>query len=64
LWKEHHLGQANHSWSLWRWISLAEWLEMADRGWWRAGYFAAGNALAPNADLMRSARGAEASAAS
>lgn len=46
LWEEHQASAANHSWALWRWISLAEWLELRDRGWWRAGYFAAGNALA------------------
>ena len=37
LWAEHQAAAANHSWALWRWISLAEWLEMHARGWWRAG---------------------------
>ena len=46
LWAEHQAGTANHSWALWRWVSLAEWLELRDRGWWRAGHCAAGNAMA------------------
>ena len=37
LWTEHQAGRANHSWALWRWISLVEWLDLADAGWWRAG---------------------------
>lgn len=37
LWTEHQSGSANHSWALWRWISLAEWFEIRDSGWWRAG---------------------------
>ncbi len=35
LWNEHQAG-ANHSWELWRWISLAEWLELGRSGWWKA----------------------------
>lgn len=35
LWHEHQQG-ANNSWAIWRWISLAEWFELRDRGWWRA----------------------------
>lgn len=37
LWNEHQQLQANHSWALWRWISLAEWMDLRDGGWWRAG---------------------------
>ena len=37
LWNEHQAGTANHSWALWRWISLSEWLGIFDAGWWRAG---------------------------
>lgn len=37
FWHEHQSGQANHSWALWRWISLAEWLELSHAGWWRSG---------------------------
>ncbi|MEP6969938.1 MAG: asparagine synthase C-terminal domain-containing protein, partial [Betaproteobacteria bacterium] len=37
LWDEHQSGSANHSWSLWRWISLSEWLTIFHAGWWRAG---------------------------
>lgn len=37
LWEEHQSGKANHSWALWRWISLSEWLEIYSAGWWRAG---------------------------
>lgn len=37
LWSDHQADKANHSWALWRWISLAEWLELHQAGWWRAG---------------------------
>jgi len=37
LWDDHQKGDANHSWALWRWISLAEWLSIYRAGWWRAG---------------------------
>lgn len=37
LWSEHQSGQANHSWALWRWISLSEWFGIYNSGWWRAG---------------------------
>ncbi len=37
LWTEHQAGRANNSWALWRWISLVEWIDLADAGWWRAG---------------------------
>ncbi len=37
LWDEHQNGQANHSWALWRWISLAEWLDIHRCGYWRSG---------------------------
>lgn len=37
LWSEHQAGTANHSWALWRWISLAEWRALEHAGWWRAG---------------------------
>lgn len=37
LWVEHQSGEANHSWALWRWISLTEWLNIYQSGWWRAG---------------------------
>lgn len=37
LWEEHQTGSANHSWALWRWISLSEWLSIYRAGWWRAG---------------------------
>jgi len=37
LWEEHQAGSANHSWALWRWISLSEWLSIYRSGWWRAG---------------------------
>ena len=36
LWDEHQAGTADHSWALWRWISLAEWLALYRAGWWRA----------------------------
>jgi len=37
LWHDHQKGQANHSWALWRWISLNEWLTLGARGTWRKG---------------------------
>lgn len=37
LWEEHQDGQANHSWAIWRWISLSEWLALFRGGSWRAG---------------------------
>lgn len=37
LWHEHQDGGANHSWALWRWISLGEWLDMHGRGVWTNG---------------------------
>ena len=37
LWQDHQKGQANHSWALWRWISLNEWLTLGARGTWRKG---------------------------
>lgn len=32
LWREHTAGKANHSWALWRWISLSEWLNLIHSG--------------------------------
>jgi len=37
-WSEHQAGIANHSWALWRWISLSEWNEMYRCGYWRCGF--------------------------
>ena len=37
LWEEHLGGRKNNSWALWKWISLVEWFELNDRGWWRSG---------------------------
>jgi len=37
LWNDHQAGTANNSWAIWRWISLAEWLNIYHAGWWRAG---------------------------
>jgi asparagine synthase (glutamine-hydrolysing) len=36
LWKRHHAGE-NHSWALWRWISLNEWFALMDSGAWQRG---------------------------
>lgn len=38
LWQEHQDGVANHSWALWRWISLAEWKAIYRAGNWRGGF--------------------------
>jgi len=37
LWDDHQKGDANNSWALWRWISLAEWLSIHRGGGWRVG---------------------------
>jgi asparagine synthase (glutamine-hydrolysing) len=36
LWHRHLAGE-NHSWALWRWISLNEWFALVDSGAWRRG---------------------------
>ena len=36
-WRAHHEDGANNSWSLWRWISLEEWLRLLDGGHWQSG---------------------------
>jgi asparagine synthase (glutamine-hydrolysing) len=36
LWNSHQAGE-NHSWALWRWISLNEWFALTDSGAWRRG---------------------------
>lgn len=36
LWRRHQAGE-NHSWSLWRWISLNEWFALLESGLWRRG---------------------------
>jgi asparagine synthase (glutamine-hydrolysing) len=37
VWTQHQAGEANNSWALWRWISLAEWLAMHREDAWRQG---------------------------
>jgi asparagine synthase (glutamine-hydrolysing) len=37
LWDEHQAGTGEHSWALWRWISLSEWLSLFDDGTWSRG---------------------------
>lgn len=34
LWDEHQAGAAEHSWALWKWISLNEWLALFENGLW------------------------------
>lgn len=41
LWNEHQSGGANHSWLLWRWVSLSEWKRLMSAGWWRSGLYRA-----------------------
>ena len=36
LWSRHQAGE-NHSWALWRWISLNEWFALLESGVWRRG---------------------------
>jgi len=38
LWTEHCKEGKNHSWALWKWISLSEWLNNFKRGYWRTGF--------------------------
>ena len=38
LWDAHQSAEANHSWALWRWISLNEWLDVGDNAGWRRGH--------------------------
>jgi len=35
LWYQHQQKQADRSWELWQWISLAEWLALHDAGSWK-----------------------------
>jgi asparagine synthase (glutamine-hydrolysing) len=37
MWKRHQQRHGNLSWPLWRWISLAEWLDLIGSGVWRDG---------------------------
>jgi asparagine synthase (glutamine-hydrolysing) len=37
LWSEHQAGYANHSWALWRWLSLNEWFGLLADGTWIRG---------------------------
>lgn len=34
LWREHQAGVAEHSWALWLWISLNEWLDLSATSRW------------------------------
>jgi len=36
-WEEFQAGTADHSWELWRWISIGEWLVLAEDGIWKSG---------------------------
>jgi asparagine synthase (glutamine-hydrolysing) len=36
LWQRHQAGE-NHSWALWRWMSLNEWFALLESGVWRRG---------------------------
>jgi asparagine synthase (glutamine-hydrolysing) len=36
LWSEHQAGAGDHSWALWRWISLNEWFALLEGGRWKA----------------------------
>jgi asparagine synthase (glutamine-hydrolysing) len=36
-WERHQSQQAEHSWALWRWISLSEWLCLGRSGAWKHG---------------------------
>ncbi|MFL5926211.1 MAG: asparagine synthase (glutamine-hydrolyzing) [Gaiellaceae bacterium] len=37
LWDAHQAGRTEHSWALWRWISLNEWLSFFAGGRWERG---------------------------
>ncbi|MGC6511938.1 MAG: asparagine synthase (glutamine-hydrolyzing) [Parvibaculales bacterium] len=36
LWEDHQAEAANHSWILWKWISLSEWFELKDCSIWQS----------------------------
>jgi asparagine synthase (glutamine-hydrolysing) len=36
LWNAHQNGAGEHSWALWRWISLSEWFALLEQGSWNA----------------------------
>lgn len=36
-WRAHQAGEGEHSWALWRWISLNEWLDLGASGAWKKG---------------------------
>lgn len=46
LWDEHQSGSRNNSWAVWRWISLAEWLELGRAGIWKTGLVSPAPAVA------------------
>jgi asparagine synthase (glutamine-hydrolysing) len=33
-WQAHLRGEADHSWAIWRWVSLSEWLALLHEGAW------------------------------
>jgi len=35
VWDAHQAGQANNSWAIWRWVSMAEWFGLLDGNWWK-----------------------------
>lgn len=35
-WRSHQAGAADLSWTIWRWVSLSEWLSLLREGAWRA----------------------------
>jgi asparagine synthase (glutamine-hydrolysing) len=37
LWEAHQAGAGEHSWALWRWISLGEWFSLLESGLWASG---------------------------
>lgn len=37
VWRQHQAGEADNSWAMWRWISLAEWLALHADGTWKRG---------------------------
>jgi asparagine synthase (glutamine-hydrolysing) len=54
LWRRHLAGE-NHSWALWRWISLSEWFALVDTGAWRRN---SGRNISSKAAASRSVMGA------
>jgi asparagine synthase (glutamine-hydrolysing) len=51
MWNEHQSMAGDHSWALWRWISLNEWLSLFEDGTWSRGQDSSPRRMDSRADL-------------